>query len=162
MTRFASFGPALSRQNTSCLEIVGPALALHICRVLMVMCEENCTTNITVTSRERHGVSKSSLNRLFVKQYAHFNNKITPKLHMTCPLWGAGPITDPLWWEFTGRAGEFPSQRVSNVESVSTSWRHHEQWICAIWNEAHWEHVNISLVAPCHPMIYGGSDRIET
>ena len=38
------------------------------------------------------------------------------KLHMTGPLWG----------ESTSHTAGFPSQRASNVESKSISWRHHE------------------------------------
>ena len=32
----------------------------------------------------------------------------------------------PLCWEFTG-TGEFPAQRASYTENVSTWWRHHDQ-----------------------------------
>ena len=37
----------------------------------------------------------------------------TSKFYVTGPLWGEPPVTDG-----------FPSQRASNVKSVSTSWRH--------------------------------------
>ena len=58
---------------------------------------------------------KSLATRQFVQQLAQINNiKTPPKSRISGPLWGIPSVT-----------GGFPSQRASNTESVSISWRRH-------------------------------------
>ena len=65
------------------------------------------------------------LNSLF-----RLTTKKTSKLRITGPLWRKSPAI-----------GAFASQRVSNAESGSLSWHHHEMWIFPIIYYFHHVHV---------------------
>ena len=71
---------------------------------------------------ERYGVSNHQrldclLNRLF-----RCRSKKTSKLRVTGLCEGNSPVN-----------GEFPSQRASNAENDSISWRHHVQMVVYVW-----------------------------
>ena len=59
---------------------------------------------------------QSSTSRLFVQQLTEANSKENGKIHVSDPLWGNLLVTNG-----------FPSQKVSNAESVFLSWRRHNQ-----------------------------------
>ena len=82
---------------------------------------------IWVTSHERHGISShQEFHCLFNHLFSHTSKKIS-KIWVPGPFWGESPLTVdsshkgpvPLL------TGKFPSQRASDAENVSMSWRHH-------------------------------------
>ena len=74
---------------------------------------------------------------MFVQQLVYTNDKEYPSLLVLCE--GNPPLT-----------GRFPSQRASNTEAVSISWRHHAQeyrrlwseWVTVIWLSRAAQHTN--------------------
>ena len=69
---------------------------------------------ITLTSKWARLRLKSPASRLFAQPFAQAPIKENTEAGRHWPLWG----------ESTGDRG-FPSQRASNAENVSISWRHH-------------------------------------
>ena len=73
--------------------------------------------DITVTSWARWRL-KSPASRLFTQPFvlAQIKENIQTPRHW--PLWEEPPVT-----------GGFPSQRISNAQNISISWRHHDDYI---------------------------------
>ena len=65
--------------------------------------------------------AKILTNRLFVQPILQVNNKLTSKFYITRALCKGNPSV----------IGGFPSLKVTNAESVSMPWRHHE--MTSIW-----------------------------
>ena len=83
------------------------------------------------------------LNRSFRRR-----SKKTSKLHVTGLCEGNSPMT-----------GEFPSQRASNAENVSISWRHHSYmnpYPSGI-NHSHWSN---GYAPQCHQVTLGNMGKI--
>ena len=105
--------------------------------------------------------------RLFVQRLVYTNMKENITAPHYCPLWGPGALTRDnnaahCWRGSTG----FTSQRASNAESVSMSWRHHhfQQRTCeyadgflAVWRQCYMEW-GLSLVVP-QSEVRTGSDQ---
>ena len=72
----------------------------------------NIATSITMTSSWAWWCLKSPASRLFTQSFVQA--QIKSKLHITGLCERNLPLT-----------GEFPAQRVSNIENVSSWWRHH-------------------------------------
>ena len=70
---------------------------------------------------ERDGVSNHQPHNCLLNCLFRHRWKKTSKLRVTGLYAGNSPVT-----------GEFPAQRVSNAENVSTWWRHHEKYTCNI------------------------------
>ena len=75
--------------------------------------------NITLQLRhnERDGVSNHQRLHCLLNCWFRRRSKKTPKLHVTGLCAGNSPVT-----------GEFPTQKASYAENVSTWWRHHDRY----------------------------------
>ena len=77
--------------------------------------------------KEHDGISNHQSHACLLNRVFRCRSKKTSKLHVTGLCVGNSPVT-----------GEFPAQRVSNVENVSIWWRHHaaNEWFRCVgdWN----------------------------
>ena len=76
--------------------------------------QDNLTLTLQWRHNERDGVSNHQPHDCLLNHLFRRRSKNTSKLRLTGLCEGNSPVT-----------GEFPTQRASNAENVSISWRHH-------------------------------------
>ena len=74
----------------------------------------SCSWAVQSRHNERDGVSNHQPHECLFSRLFRRRSKKTSKLRVTGLFAGNSPVT-----------GEFPAQKVSNAENVSTWWRHH-------------------------------------
>ena len=98
------------------------------------------------------------VNWVFVKQLVQTDNKETSKVYITVPLLGEPPVT-----------GGFPTQRHSNVENISTWWRHNaggifhwKLWSLKVYNEAWTKEIQKEEFQLCATLILKKGRKFKT